>query len=218
METTKTIFWNVDTQEDFMEGNAAYSPKLAVPNSAIIRPTLATITKIAKENGITVVNTRDWHDQNTSEISAEPNWTTTFPEHCMQDSYGANFIIETMPPNAYEINWKDKEYHSSRVAIAQNIILNKDHFDIFQGNPHTDHVLAQLNPQKVVVYGVATNVCVNYAVLGLSERGRKQGFEVYVISNAIKELPVPVEPVYATWRNAGAKFTTSTDLEKLIRK
>ena len=217
MKNTNTIFWNVDTQEDFMEGNAAYSPKLAIPGSAIIRPTLATITNLAREKNITIVNTRDWHDQNTSEISTEPDWSTTFPEHCLQGSYGANFIQETIPQNAYEVDWKDSHYDSNQIGASKNIVLNKDHFDIFQGNPHTQSILTELNPKKIVVYGVATNVCVNYAVLGLAERAPQQGFQVYVVTDAIKELPGPVEPVYKTWRDVGVKFTSAKDLEYIMR-
>ena len=43
----------------------------------------------------------------------------------------------------------------------------------FAGNPHIEKILQILNPEIVFAYGVTTNVCVDKAVTGLSDRGIK---------------------------------------------
>ena len=68
-----------------------------------------------------------------------------------------------------------------------------------------------LNPDVAIVYGVATNVCVNDAVNGLLERNVK----VYVPTDAIKELPnIPLP--YDLWRNHGAVLTKTKELYKIL--
>ena len=67
MEKVKAIriYWNVDTQFDFMRKEG----KLNVENAVTIEPNLERITKFARENGFPIVNTADWHDENTEEIT-----------------------------------------------------------------------------------------------------------------------------------------------------
>ena len=104
-------------------------------------------------------------------------------------------------------------YDPARVAASREIVLYKDHFDIFQGNPHADAVLADLKPDRVMVYGVATNVCVDYAVMGL----RKRGVEVVVPIDAIKELPgLPLEEILRKWQAAGVVLTTTAEVPKYL--
>ena len=61
----KTIFWNVDTQYDFMRAKG----KLYVSEAEKIETNLAQLTSLAKTNGIKVVNTADWHNKHSKEIS-----------------------------------------------------------------------------------------------------------------------------------------------------
>ena len=134
----------------------------------------------------------------------------------MNGTKGAEFIEVTRPINPLIIDWRGTAPHRISIQNAQELVLYKDHFDIFQGNPHTQKVLNVLEPTTVFVYGVATNVCVNYAVLGLKDKGIR-GIEVYVVEDAIKELPNLPLP-FKEWKRRGIKFTTSTELEKLLRK
>ncbi|HLC55220.1 MAG TPA: cysteine hydrolase family protein [Candidatus Nanoarchaeia archaeon] len=213
----KTIFWNVDTQYDFMRTgeDGGYKGKLAVLGAQAIEPQLERLTSLAERKNLQVVNTADWHTKDSKELSATPDFKTTFPEHCMIGSYGAEFIPATQPRDPYILDWRDGELHPASVRRSRNIVLYKDHFDIFQGSPHAERVLELLKPERAVVYGVATNVCVNYAVQGLLERH----IEVYVPVDAIKELPnLPLDPVLAAWQQKGAKLTTVGELEKMLEE
>ena len=194
-----TIFWNVDTQFDFMRPQG----KLYVKDSEKIEPNLEELTKFAEQRQIVVVNTADWHNEATKELAINPDYVITFPEHCYVGKNGAEYVAATNPKNPYIIDWKDKNVSKEKLLRARNIVLRKDAFDIFEGNRHADKVVEILNPKKAVVYGVATNVCVDYAVMGLIERK----IEVYVPLDAIKELPhLPLEKTLNKWKDYGAKL------------
>ncbi len=97
------------------------------------------------------------------------------------------------------------------MLTSREIIIYKDRFDAFdpEGAPFTDSIVKLLKPQRAVVYGVATNVCVDFAVKGL----RQRGIEVYVITDAIKELPnLPLEEVLQDWQQLGVHLMTVKDV------
>ena len=200
MDTKRSIFWNVDTQEDFID----QSGKLYVPGAEEIRPVLKRITDFAKNEGIRVVNTCDYHYINSQELSNMPNFESTFPLHCMAGTTGAQFISETNPELALLIDW------DSELGIFEelddpkrfrNIVIRKDAFDVFIGNQYTEKIVQIIHPDQVFVYGVTTNICVDKAVIGLAERG----IQVYVIQDAIKELPNLPLP-FETWSSRGVEM------------
>ncbi len=176
------IFWNVDTQIDFMRPNG----KLPVQDAQHIEPTLAKLTQYAKEKSIYVVNTADWHREGDSEIDVlNPDFINTYTPHCIANTPGAEFVDATRPENAYIIDWNAKKYDVDSVKNTHNLILYKNEFDVFTGNPHADEIVAVLQPDEVIMYGVATNVCVDKAIKGLIQRG----IDVTVVEDAIKHLP-----------------------------
>lgn len=201
-----TIFWNVDTQYDFMNSDGS----LYVKGAEAIKPNLKRLTDYAAKNKLRVVNSADWHTKDSKEISDNPDYKTTFPMHCSINTKGAEFIPETNPENPFLIDWRQNSFAGyDSLLERRNLVLYKDDFDVFKGSPFTDRVLIELNPKEAVVYGVATNVCVNYAVLGLLERNVK----VYVPTDAIKELPnLPLEEILNTWKQKGAILTTVDEI------
>ena len=210
MSNHRTLFWNVDTQEDFID----QAGKLYVQGAEAIRPVLKQITDFAKVEGIRVINTCDYHHINSNELSFIPDYETSFPQHCLAGSSGAEFISETLPETPLLIDW-DLE-----LAIFaefddpdrfRNIIIRKDAFDVFAGNPYTEIIVQILQPDQVFVYGVTTNVCVDKAVLGLSERGIK----VYVFEDAIKELPNLPLP-FDNWKAKGIDLISFADVRNYL--
>jgi len=210
MDKHQILFWNVDTQEDFID----QAGKLYVEGAETIRPVLKQITGFARGKGIRVVNTCDYHGVNSNELSAHPDYKETFPLHCLGGSAGAEFISETAPDHPLVIDW-DADLaifaEFDRPEQFRNIVIRKDAFDVFAGNPHTEKVVQILNPERAFVYGVTTNVCVDKAVMGLVEHGIK----VYVISDAIKELPGLPLP-YEKWKSAGVEMIPFHLVEEII--
>lgn len=206
----KILFWNVDTQEDFINKNG----KLAIAGAESIKPNLKRLTNLAKKYDITVVNTMDWHRTEDVELSDNPDFVNTFPQHCMSYTEGADFIKETDPKIRLHFIFSGVARNKMPNSTRRNIIIEKNKFDVFEGNPDTEKVLNTLNPEIVIVYGVATNVCVNFAVLGLVARG----YKVVVVSDAIKELPqLDVNLVYENWKNAGVRFETTDNIENVVK-
>ncbi|WP_163323379.1 isochorismatase family cysteine hydrolase [Draconibacterium mangrovi] len=203
MENEKLIFWNVDTQVDFVEPDG----KLYVEGAEKIKPMWQRITDFAKQKNIRVVNTADYHYPESDELSDAPDFVNTFPRHCMANTPGAEYVAETQPENAVEFDW-DKDYDAfDAVRSARNTVIRKDAFDVFAGNPYTDNILQILSPETVVVYGVTTNVCVNDAVVGLSKRVKR----VIVLKDAIKELPnIPLP--FEAWEKLGVEMMTFEEL------
>ena len=210
MKNPKILFWNVDTQIDFMEPDG----KLYVQGAEAIRPLLGKITRYARENNIRVVNTADYHLINSSEISNNPDFVNTFPPHCMAETKGALYIPETDPEQPVIIDWNADVMLDPRFDNPdrfRNVLIRKDAFDVFAGNPHTEKVLDIIQPDRVFVYGVTTNVCVDQAVTGLAERGK----EVFVFSDAIKELPNIPMP-FEKWKNLGVTLIPFSNIEKYM--
>lgn len=206
-----TFFMNVDTQKDFMNENGS----LCVQGAEGIKPILAKLTKFAKETNIKVINTADWHYDDSEELSDTPDFINTFPPHCMANTPGVWYVDETAPVDGVNVVFKWNSEYSDKfinetISRLREVIVTKDKFDVFSGSPHTEKITDALKEQgytNVVVYGVATNVCVNCAVIGLLERG----FNVTVVEDAIKELPNIPSPIN-DWVKRGAILTTFDNL------
>jgi nicotinamidase/pyrazinamidase len=202
------IFWDVDTQFDFMRPEG----KLSVAGAPSIEPALDRLMRYGREKKIKIVHTGDWHTMASPEISTTPDFRTTFPPHCLQHSPGAKQVPATEPLNAFDVDWRATTLDVDALrAHPGEILIRKDAFDAFdpRGGPHTDKVVEVLNPKRAVVFGVATNVCVDCAVRGL----RKRGVDVVVPLDAIKELPtLPLQPTLDAWRQAGAHLAGVDDI------
>jgi len=203
----RTIFWNVDTQYDFMRSDSDYCGKLPVPDAQLIEENLSKLTRHAKEKNIQVVNSGDWHTEESKEFSDEPDYKNTFPPHCLIGTKGAQFVEASRPESSYVVDWREDVLDTERVRNSRNVTIYKDAFDIFAGSKHSEKVVQTIDPDRAIVYGVATNVCVDFAVRGLIKRG----VDVYVATDAIKELPNLASPL-ETWVEAGAKLTTTKEV------
>ncbi len=208
--TASVLFWNVDTQNDFMKA----SGKLYVQDAEEIELTLERLTRFAKKYNIKVLNTCDFHNEKTIELSSTPDFIATFPPHCMENTEGQDFVMATKPDIAVIFDW-DKEYSSEEIRemvnSQRNIVIRKDFFDVFYNNPNAENVVNALAPKKIFVYGVATNVCVNFAVKGLAKRG----YNVFVIEDAIKELPNIPMP-FENWKTYGVALIKAQEIVNYI--
>ena len=205
------LFWNVDTQLDFMGREG----KLYVPGAEAIEPSLERLTAIAAKYGIAVVNTADAHDERTREISANPDYINTFPPHCIRGTPGAEYVPGTKPEDAYIADCQSQSIDEIAAREHRNIVLTKDAFDVFAaegGSPHADKILEILKPGRAIVYGVAANVCVDFAVKGLLERG----IDVCVVEDAIKGLPGIPDPT-REWEAKGARMIKSATVETYLK-
>src|SRR3989475_13053269 len=87
----RVIFWDVDTQYDFMHADG----KLYVPEAERVITNLRRLTDYAHGHGIRIVASADDHVIGHPEISDKPDWQRTFPAHCMRGTAGQKKIPET---------------------------------------------------------------------------------------------------------------------------
>ncbi len=212
MNKRSILFWNVDTQNDFVEPWG----KMYVKGAEKLKPKWEEITKLARRLRIKVVNTADYHYMHSAEIDTKPDFIHSFPPHCLADTPGAEFIRETNPENPLIFNW-DTAYDSMPlkvdVPLSRNIILRKDAFDVFAGNQITEPLLDELHPEIVVVYGVTANEGVDFAVQGIAKKVK----QVYVLSDAIRERPKMPLP-YGKWEKMNVKMISSMELYYSFKK
>ncbi len=208
MDTLNWLFWNVDTQIDFVEPEG----KLYVNGAEKLKPIWNNIRLLAMKNQIKVVNTADFHWPGSKELSDNPDYISTFPPHCMANTKGAEYVAETEPSNPVIIDWdKPFKIDTENIENNRNIVIRKDAFDVFAGNPYTASIVETLAPDTVVVYGVTTNVCVNDAVIGLSKRVKN----VFVVKDAVKELPKIPLP-FENWEKLGVKMIHYNELKEML--
>ena len=91
---------------------------------------------------------------------------------------------------------------------GREFLLLKKHFDVFT-NPNADRVLDLLDPDEVIVFGVATDVCDAAAIRGLLARGRAVTF-VEEASRGLDEARTAA--CVAAWREGGVRFATADEV------
>jgi nicotinamidase/pyrazinamidase len=191
------VLWDVDTQVDFMlpEG------KLYVPGAEKTAPAMRRLVDAARAAGIPHVASSDDHELTDPEISESPDLQTTYPPHCLRGTRGARKVPETEQEDPVPIGL---EPLPERWLQGREFLLLKKHFDVFT-NPNTERLLERLDPDEVIVFGVATDVCDDAAIRGILDRGRRVRF----VEDAARGLDEGrVATCTAAWRERGVEFTT----------
>jgi len=204
-----TIFWDVDTQHDFMRADG----KLYVPGAESIIPNLKRITDYAHGHGVRVVASADDHVAGHRELSDAPDWKQTFPPHCMRGSAGQRKIPETAlrDPLVIEPERQDPARLAARLhAHEGDVLLHKHWFDVFT-NENTDAVIGALQPRTIVLYGVATDVCDRYAIEGMLER--HPAIRLFVVADATRAIdPDAQEHLLRQWGEEGVRIIETNEL------
>jgi len=202
----KIIFFDIDTQNDFIDKSGA----LYVKGSEKIIKNLKILTEFAKKNNILIISSQDTHIKNDPEFK-------DFPQHCIDKTWGNKKLNETLLPKnkiktiGPDIIYDDKSLEDIILKFKQ-IILQKNVLDVFS-NPNTINILKSIYPDKVYVYGVVTEYCVEKAVAGLL----KNNFKVCIIKDAIKEISVNKKrELFLEWKKQGVEFIKTKDLIKKL--
>ena len=193
-----TILWDVDTQFDFMLPGG----KLYVPGAEETVPAMKRLVDAARVAGIVHVASADDHELTDAEISAAPDFVTTYPPHCLRGTRGARKIPETDQEDPVPLAL---EQVPDRYLEGREFLLLKKNFDVFT-NPNTDRLLEHLAPDSIVVFGVATDVCDAAAIRGFLERGLRVRFA----EDAARGLDEDrVAMCTTSWREQGVEFTNA---------
>ena len=191
------ILWDVDTQVDFVRADG----RLAVPGAVEALPAMARLVAAARLAGVPHVASADDHELTDAEISDTPDYATTYPPHCLRGTRGAEKVPETAQADPVPLALSEVP---DRFIAGREFLLLKKSFDVFS-NPHAERLLALLDPEEVVVFGVATDVCDDAAIRGLLARGRRVAF-VEEASRGLDEARTAA--CLADWRAAGVRFAS----------
>jgi len=195
------ILWDVDTQVDFMLPHG----KLYVPGAEETVAAMKRLVDAGRAAGVVHVASADDHELTDSEISEEPDFETTYPPHCLRGTRGARKIPETEQEDPVPLTL---ELLPERYLDGREFLLLKKSFDVFT-NPNTDRLLERLDPDEIVVFGVATDVCDDAAIRAFLERGRRVRF-VEDAARGLDEARVTASTT--AWRAAGVQFTTADEV------
>jgi nicotinamidase/pyrazinamidase len=167
----RTLLWDVDTQLDFIEPNG----KLPVPGASSIRPAISRLTNLAPDTCI-MSGSVDAHTPRDSEFRV-------WPEHCVYGTPGQRKIPESTRGAPLFIPSTKLTAKQMREAVTSGsqILFEKQH-NAVDTNPNIRPFLEAVNPEQILVYGVAIDICVDLAVRYLA---KEMGHKIIVASDAI---------------------------------
>jgi nicotinamidase/pyrazinamidase len=200
------VLWDVDTQVDFMLPDG----KLYVPGAEEAAPAMRRLVEAARDAGLVHVASADDHELTDPEISDEPDFQNTYPPHCLRGTRGAEKIPETEQgePLPLSLVPYPPGLIPGLLADRREILLLKKNFNVFT-NPNTDPLLEALDPDEIVLFGVATDVCDDAAIRGFLQRGRKVSF-VEDAARGLDEERIAASTRF--WRERGVAFTTADEV------
>jgi nicotinamidase/pyrazinamidase len=205
----RVIFWDVDTQYDFMKADG----KLYVPDAEQLIPNLKKLSEYAHARGIRVIASADDHVPGHRELSDAPDFHDTFPLHCMRGTPGQRKIAETAlrNPLVIEPDPQDAAALAARVrGHSGDILFHKHWFDVFT-NPNVETVIDALAPTDIVIYGVALDVCDKYAIEGLLSR--RPTIQLHAVTDAMKPIHQDAaDQLLRDWAKRGVQLVRTDDV------
>jgi nicotinamidase/pyrazinamidase len=200
------ILWDVDTQVDFMLPDG----KLYVPGAAETIPAMQRLVAAARAAGVVHVASADDHELTDPELSDEPDFRNTYPPHCLRGTRGAAKIPETEQDDPLPLSAVPfpPGLVPGLIEGRRELVLLKKNFDVFT-NPNTEPLLDALDPDEIIVFGVATDVCDDAAIRGFLLRGRR----VLFVEDAARGLDeARTQACTAAWRDRGVQFATTEEV------
>ena len=204
--TPNDVLLVIDVQNDFCPGGA-----LAVQEGDAVIPVIHELAPLFAH----VVLTQDWHNPNHlsfasahagkhpfESIQASYGEQTLWPEHCVQQTLGA-------------------EFHPSLKLPQAELILRKgfnpliDSYSAFFENDRTTATglcgyLRERGLKRVFLAGLAYDYCVGYSAVD----ARRLGFEALVVRDACRSIGLndSVARMEAEFARAGVEVIDSADL------
>lgn len=174
----------VDVQTDFCPGGA-----LPVPDGDAVVPVLNLWLGAARDLGIPVYASRDWHPAGHMSFAERGG---DWPPHCIQDTAGAAFH-------------PDLELPDDVVKITKGVRFDKDQYSAFDDTGLAER-LREDGIARLWAGGLARDVCVEATVLAACAAG----FEVHLIEDAARPItPEGGEAADRRMREAGARFDST---------
>jgi len=199
------IVWDVDTQVDFIEPGG----RLYFEGAEEAKPAMALVVEAARATGTVHVASTDQHELSDPEISEEPDFDSTWPPHCLLGTPGAEKIAETKQVDPFPLPLVPMPNMILRRLLEgrSEILIPKKQYDPFT-NPNTETLLDMLDPDEILLFGVAIDICDDAAVRALLSRGRRVTF----VEDAARGVDASrTAACIAAWRERGVGTTTAEE-------
>ena len=190
----KTVFFDVDTQIDFLYPAGA----LYVPGGETIVDRVAELNRYAAAHGIVVVSDMDAHAEDDPEFK-------TWPPHCVVETAGQQKPAATLLDKRVAV---PNAPCKLKLEGVEQVLLEKQTLDCFT-NVNLPNLLERLAAERYVVYGVVTEICVKCAAWGLLKTGKR----VELVTDAVRSLDEsPAKQMMAEFTAAGGVLTTVAEV------
>ena len=196
------VFWEVDTQADFMLPGG----KLYVPGAERLLPNIRRLTDAARQGRVFLVSHGCFHTKDDPEFQ-------TFPPHCVKGTTGSAVVPEALTEKVVTVTNEATAALPRDLSQYQQILLEKQTLDIFESRYAGELVKRFGDDTEFVVFGVVTEYCVRFAAKGLLERARR----VSVVQDAIETLKAEDgQRAVRELQALGAKFITTDQALALV--
>jgi nicotinamidase/pyrazinamidase len=206
MKLEQTIFYDIDTQRDFVAPDGKYR----VTGADGIVPKLKALTDLARGQSVKIVCSVDRH------VAGDPmlkSWGGKYPDHCMAGTSGERKIDETTPLNPLFL--ENKEYTSEEIheVLDHNgeIVFQRQQFERLANSDHLRMILRLiLQPfRDIVIYGVYVEQCADREITSLLGLGPK----LHVVKDAVVCGGIDPASFFEKWRQAGVELVSFDELK-----
>ena len=195
----------IDIQNDFLPGGA-----LAVPGGDAILP---LVNQLQERFGL-VVATQDWHPQNHKSFASQHTGRQVFdvvelqgleqvlwPDHCVQETAGADFTAEL-------------RMHKVEAIFRKGMNPEIDSYSGFYDNGHLKSTgLADYLRGKGVTDIYLAGLAADYCVYFSAKDALQEGFKAYIIEDATRAIsPEGFEKAKADIKAGGGEIVQSSSL------
>jgi nicotinamidase/pyrazinamidase len=176
----------VDVQCGFMaaaEGErvgVAGFGELPIQTGAQVVAPCSRLLAAAAARGWVTFTTQDWHPAQTAHFGTPPNFSTSWPVHCVADTPGAQLHPELVVPAGTWVIHKGMEVLTNGADDTSYSACNG--FDA--AGVGLAAALRNAGVTHVYLAGLAFDYCVGYTALDL----RKAGFAVTVLEDATESI------------------------------
>jgi len=187
------VLYDVDTQNDFINDDGALTVK-----AEHLKKKIKQLVQFSKKSRFQIIGSVDRHfgteEYKNVETELERNGGT-FPDHCMDGTEGQQKIKESISGNdIIYVPSRNADFDAEDISgyIESDIYFEKQTYDVFSengGNPNLELYLETICPDIILVFGVATNICVQAAIDGLI----KLGYRTCLVMDAIKGLYIDAD-------------------------
>jgi nicotinamidase/pyrazinamidase len=185
----------VDLQNDFCPGGA-----LGINDANKIIPAINRYISKFQQNNCLIIATCDWHPADSTHFDKRGG---LWPVHCVAKTHGAEFHPDLKIPDDI-------------IIVYKGTGINEDGYSAVSAKTNEGIGLSRLlrnyNVEEVYICGLATDYCVKFSTLDLTN----EEFKVYILLDAIKAVnlkPDDEAQALEAMRRAGAVMIREDELD-----